>query len=152
MGRRRTRIHEGNYCTVGCFSLTLGRLHTSGFGHSYKEDEYIWGKLYNGKRFIEHRHLCGLVLNPAQFLRDHCQTEQTQEIVKSFIWPEVAIQLVLIAQQSDGDAYCLGFDQEEQKKILRTPLKELPLFVGQEFKHKVTQRILEIRLKHGGKL
>jgi len=121
----------------------------NGFTHSYKKDEYIYGEKFNGKRWITTRDRCDLILKPAHFLRQHCQSGQTQTIIESGIWPQVAADLMQIASQSSADAYCLGFD-EEQSEILSCPPRKLPLFVGREFKKKSTLKLLENRLKIQG--
>lgn len=146
---RRTRIYEGNFCTEGCGSLSLCRMDVNGFTYSYKKDEFIYGDRYNGERWITTRNYCDLILEPAHFLRQHCQSGQTKAIIKSNIWPEVATELIQIAQQSDADAYCLGFKEDEHLELLITPLNELPLMIGREFKDKVAEGIFKNRLQHG---
>ena len=144
---RRTRIHEGNYCTVGMFSLRLGRTEVNGFSWKYHKDEYIWGDTFEKKRFIERRETCHLILDPVQHIRSHGLMGQAQMLVKNNIWPEVARGIILLVRQSETDTFCLGFRDKEQLEILKAPLERLPLFVGTEFENDSTQRILETLLK-----
>ncbi len=142
MGRPRKKIRANDYIMVGAWSLRLGKVDFIGTPNT-DGSRYIFGDLFNGKRFIEPTKNCQLVLKPALHIQYNWLQKMAQKIVRSNIWPDLSIEILKEAQTAPN---CFGFGEGKEYDIVTMPEEDLPLHIN-SYEDPFLNKLIELRLQ-----